>query len=188
MMETSAQHSMKSVGSQTGYMIANSIVLPIAAWLGTRLGRRNLLHRCNFNVHIGVFRLWKWRRITAFDFLPNPSRDRGGALFTNFANADSGSFPPEKRGIAMAIFGMSVMVGPALGPTLGGYLTDNFGWRSNSFLNINVPLGLLAGFFILVKCSRRLLRTKERFERCRLDWFSVTLCRSGLLPIYLRAW
>jgi DHA2 family multidrug resistance protein len=51
-------------------------------------------------------------------------------------------FPREKAGMAMAIFGMSVMVGPALGPTLGGWLTDNFGWRS--IFNVNVPLGLLA--------------------------------------------
>jgi DHA2 family multidrug resistance protein len=66
----------------------------------------------------------------------------GGALLPTSQTLIQEQFPREKAGMAMAIFGMSVMVGPALGPTLGGYLTDNFGWRS--IFNVNVPLGMIA--------------------------------------------
>ena len=69
----------------------------------------------------------------------------GGALLPTSQTLIYEQFPKEKAGMAGAIFGMSVMIGPTLGPTLGGYLTDNYGWRS--IFNINLPLGLLA-FFI----------------------------------------
>ena len=128
----------------TGYMIANSIVLPIAAWFGMRLGRKNY-----FTGAILAF--------TAASFLcgiaPNlPTLIvfrifqglAGGALLPTSQTLIQEQFPREKAGMATAVFGMSVMIGPALGPTLGGYLTDNFGWRS--IFNINIPLGLLAAF------------------------------------------
>lgn len=126
----------------TGYMIANSIVLPIAAWLGMRLGRRKY-----FTTAILLF--------TAASFLCGIAPNlpflvvcrilqgiAGGALLPTSQTLIQEQFPPEKAGMAMAIFGMSIMIGPALGPTLGGYLTDHFGWRS--IFNVNVPLGLLA--------------------------------------------
>lgn len=69
----------------------------------------------------------------------------GGAILPTSQALIYEQFPKEKAGIAGAIFGMSVMIGPALGPVLGGYLTDEFGWRS--IFNINLPLGLIA-FFI----------------------------------------
>ena len=126
----------------TGYMIANSIVLPIAAWLGTRLGRKRYFtgailmftlssFACGMAPNLGFLILFRVLQGLA-----------GGALLPTSQTLIQESFPPEKAGLAMAVFGLSVMVGPALGPTLGGYLTDNFGWRS--IFNINVPLGLLA--------------------------------------------
>src|SRR5271155_5265338 len=126
----------------TGYMIANSIVLPIAAWLGTRLGRRRYFtaaillftiasFACGMAPNLGFLILFRILQGTA-----------GGALLPTSQTLIQEQFPREKAGMAMAIFGLSVMVGPALGPTLGGYLTDNFGWRS--IFNVNVPIGLLA--------------------------------------------
>src|SRR6185312_15704065 len=68
----------------------------------------------------------------------------GGALLPTSQTLIYEQFPKEKAGMAGAIFGMSVMIGPAMGPVLGGYLTDTFGWRS--IFNVNLPLGLLAFF------------------------------------------
>jgi DHA2 family multidrug resistance protein len=126
----------------TGYMIANSIVLPIAAWLGTRLGRRNY-----FTTAILIFTLASCAcgvspNLTCLIFFRIIQGLAGGALLPTSQTLIQEQFPREKAGMAMAIFGMSVMVGPALGPTLGGYLTDNFGWRS--IFNVNIPLGLFA--------------------------------------------
>ncbi len=126
----------------TGYMISNSIVLPIAAWLGTRLGRRNYFTGAILLFTLSSLACGLAPNLTLLVFFRIIQGMAGGALLPTSQTLIQEAFPPEKRGIAMAIFGLSVMVGPALGPTLGGYLTDNFGWRS--IFNVNVPLGLLA--------------------------------------------
>lgn len=126
----------------TGYMIANSIVLPIAAWLGTRLGRKKYFTGAILIFTVSSFACGMAPNLVTLIFFRIIQGLAGGALLPTSQTLIQESFPPEKRGIAMAIFGMSVMVGPALGPTLGGYLTDNFGWRS--IFNVNVPIGLIA--------------------------------------------
>ena len=127
----------------TGYMIANSIVLPIAAWLGTRLGRRNYFTGAILLFTASSLACGLAPNLPALIFFRIIQGMAGGALLPTSQTLIQEAFPPEKRGMAMAIFGLSVMVGPALGPTIGGYLTDNFGWRS--IFNVNVPLGLVAG-------------------------------------------
>ena len=128
----------------TGYAIANAIVLPLSAWLGERIGRRTYFLGC-----ITAFTLTS----VACGLAPNLltliifrifQGLMGGALLPTSQTLIYEQFPKEKAGMAGAIFGMSVMIGPTLGPVLGGYLTDNFGWRS--IFNINLPLGLLALF------------------------------------------
>ncbi len=126
----------------TGYAIANAIILPVSAWLGNRVGRRKYFLSC-----IGLFTATS----VACGFAPNLytliffrilQGLAGGALLPTSQTLIYEQFPKEKAGTAGAIFGMSVMIGPTLGPTLGGWLTDNFGWRS--IFNVNLPLGLIA--------------------------------------------
>lgn len=126
----------------TGYAISNAIVLPLAAWMADRIGRRKYYLGCIIlftltSVACGLapnlITLIIFRILQGF---------AGGALLPTSQALIYEQFPKEKAGMAGAIFGMSVMVGPTLGPTLGGYLTDNFGWRS--IFNINLPLGVLA--------------------------------------------
>jgi DHA2 family multidrug resistance protein len=128
----------------TGYAIANAIVLPVSAWLGSRIGRRRYYLGCIIGFTLASI---------ACGFAPNLycliifrilQGLLGGALLPTSQTLIYEQFPPEKAGLAGAIFGMSVMVGPALGPVMGGYLTDEFGWRS--IFNINLPLGMLALF------------------------------------------
>src|ERR1700722_2771544 len=126
----------------TGYMIANSIVLPISAWLGTRLGRKKYFTGAILLFTASSFACGMAPNLSTLILFRILQGLAGGALLPTSQTLIQEAFPPEKRGLAMAIFGLSVMVGPALGPTLGGYLTDNFGWRS--LFNVNVPLGLLA--------------------------------------------
>ncbi len=126
----------------TGYAIANAIILPASAWLSERFGRRRYYLTC-----IVLFTATS----VACGFAPNLfwlivfrifQGLAGGALLPTSQTLIYEQFPKEKAGMAGAIFGMSVMIGPALGPVLGGYLTDQFGWRS--IFNVNLPLGLLA--------------------------------------------
>lgn len=126
----------------TGYAIANAVILPLSAWLGERFGRRRYYLTC-----IGLFTATS----VACGLAPNLEfliifrilqGLAGGALLPTSQTLIYEQFPKEKAGLAGAIFGMSVMVGPALGPVLGGLLTDQFGWRS--IFNVNLPLGLIA--------------------------------------------
>ena len=126
----------------TGYAIANAIVLPLSSWLGERIGRRKYYLSC-----IALFTITS----VACGFAPNLETLivfrilqglAGGALLPTSQTLIYEQFPKEKAGMAGAIFGMSVMIGPTLGPVLGGYLTDHFGWRM--IFNVNLPLGLLA--------------------------------------------
>ncbi len=126
----------------TGYMIANSIVLPIAAWLGSRLGRKRYFTSAILLFTASSFACGMAPNLPTLVFFRILQGLAGGALLPTSQTLIQEQFPPEKAGMAMAIFGLSVMVGPALGPTIGGYLTDNFGWRS--IFNVNVPLGLFA--------------------------------------------
>ena len=126
----------------TGYMISNSIVLPIAAWLGTRLGRRKYFTGAILLFTLASFACGVSPNLGCLIFFRILQGMAGGALLPTSQTLIQEAFPPERRGMAMAIFGISVMVGPALGPSLGGYLTDHFGWRS--IFNVNIPLGLLA--------------------------------------------
>jgi len=145
----------------TGYAIANAIILPVSAWLSERFGRRKYYLGCiiAFTVtsvlcgiapNLGfliVFRIFQGLA--------------GGALLPTSQALIYEQFPKEKAGMAGAIFGMSVMVGPALGPVLGGYLTDSFGWRS--IFNINLPLGILALMIglMVIKNPPRLQNTEN---------------------------
>lgn len=126
----------------TGYAIANAIVLPISAWLGERLGRRQYYLGCivAFTVtSVACGLAPNLETLIIFRILQGLA---GGALLPTSQTLIYEQFPKEKAGMAGAIFGMSVMIGPTLGPVLGGYLTDQFGWRS--IFNINLPLGILA--------------------------------------------
>lgn len=126
----------------TGYAIANAVVLPVSAWLGERIGRRVYYLGCialfvGTSVACGVAP--NLQTLIVFRILQGLA---GGALLPTSQTLIYEQFPKEKAGMAGAIFGMSVMIGPALGPVLGGYLTDQFGWRM--IFNINLPLGILA--------------------------------------------
>lgn len=128
----------------TGYAIANAVVLPLSAWLGEKIGRRKYYLGCIFlftltSVLCGLAP--NLETLTIFRILQGLA---GGALLPTSQTLIYEQFPREKAGMAGAIFGMSVMIGPTLGPVMGGYLTDEFGWRS--IFNINLPLGLIALF------------------------------------------
>jgi DHA2 family multidrug resistance protein len=126
----------------TGYILANVIIMPLNGWLTALLGRKKFYagSLAIFTIasllcgtaHTTV-ELIVWRVIQGFG---------GGALQPTAQAILFESYPPEKRGQAMAIFGLGAMVGPAIGPTLGGWIVDNFSWPLIFF--INVPIGIVA--------------------------------------------
>src|SRR5215472_8875403 len=132
----------------TSYLAANAIILPISGWLAVRLGRRNY-----FLLSIAVFTFASALCGMAGSLIALVAARvlqglAGGGLQPSSQAVLLDAFPPEKQGTAMTMFGMAALLAPVVGPTLGGYITDNYDWRWIFYLN--VPVGLLA----LLMCSR----------------------------------
>jgi len=156
----------------TSYIVASAIALPIAGWLSERIGRKQLLliSVVGFTVTSTLCAVaTSLTEMVVFRALQGVS----GAFLVPLAQATLFDInPPEKHGQAMAMFGGGVMIGPILGPVLGGWLTDSYDWRW-VFL-VNLPLGILC-FFMLV----RSLPTSE-IHRRRFDLFGFALLAIAL--------
>jgi DHA2 family multidrug resistance protein len=166
----------------TSYLAANAIILPISGWLALRLGRRNY-----FLLSIAVFTL-----ASALCGLA-PTLDvliacrvlqglAGGGLQPSSQAILLDAFPPERQGAAQTLFGIAALLAPVVGPTLGGYITDNYGWEWIFYLN--VPVGLLAlamGAALVrdpdyLRAERaQLLRRPQRFDTLGLVLLSVAM-------------
>ena len=129
----------------TGYIVANVIVLPLTSWFSVRFGRRNY--------YTGSIMLFTTRLVLLRQRAHASRRWYSGA--SSRGSAAARSSPPHRRSCStcspsrsgappLAIFGMGVMVGPTLGPTLGGWITDNYSWPWIFY--INMPLGILAAY------------------------------------------
>jgi len=126
----------------TSYLIANAVVLPASGWLSLRFGRKRFLMACTGAFIVASF-LCGIAPSMGFLIMARILQGAGGGAMQPLAQAILlESFPKEKRGIAMATFGVVVVIAPVVGPTLGGWLTDNYSWRW--VFNINIPIGLLA--------------------------------------------
>ena len=130
----------------TTYLVANAVVLPSSSWFALRFGRRRFLLLCIVIFTISSFFCGAATSLGSILIARTIQGAGGGALQPLSQAILLESFPPEKRGAAMAIFALGVVVAPVLGPTLGGWLTDQYSWRWAFY--INVPVGILAIFLI----------------------------------------
>src|SRR5437899_1605889 len=130
----------------TSYLVANAIVLPMSGWLSVRLGRRNyfLLSILIFTVASALCGMATSLNMLIFSRILQGLA--GGGLQPSSQGVLLDAFPKEKQGAAQTAFGIAALLAPVVGPTLGGYITDNYGWRWVFY--INVPVGLVA----LVMC------------------------------------
>ncbi len=130
----------------TSYLVSNAIVLPASNWCSLKFGRKRFLMTCVTIFTISSF-LCGAAPTLAFMLLARVIQGAGGGALQPLSQAILlESFPPAKRGAAMAVFAFGVVVAPVLGPTLGGWLTDTYSWRYAFY--INIPIGALALFMI----------------------------------------
>lgn len=126
----------------TSYLVANAIVLPMTGWLSTRFSRKRFIILCTFVFTISSAVCGMATSMSMLITARIIQGAAGGALVPTSQAILMESFPPKKRGLAMAVYGIGVVVAPILGPVIGGWLTDNYSWRWIFY--INIPFGLLA--------------------------------------------
>src|SRR5467141_4969199 len=126
----------------TSYLVSNAVILPISGWLAGAIGRKRFFMACISSFTLSSV-LCGIAPSLGFLLLFRVLQGLGGGGLQPMAQAILGdTFPPEKRGLAFALYGVTAICAPAIGPTLGGWITDNYSWRWVFY--INVPVGALA--------------------------------------------
>jgi len=124
----------------TSYLVSNAVVLPISGWLATRIGRKRFYLTCVLLFTVSSFLCGLAPNLGLLIFFRVLQGVGGGGLGPSEQAILADTFPPAKRGMAFAVYGMAVVLAPAIGPTLGGFITDHYSWRWIFF--INVPVGI----------------------------------------------
>jgi DHA2 family multidrug resistance protein len=130
----------------TGYLVSNAIVLPLGAWASSVMGRKNFFLFCIVTFTVASFLCGAAPSLTMLLLFRVLQGAGGGGLQPMAQAIMADSFEPHKRGQAFALYGLVAVLAPSIGPTLGGWITDNYSWRWIFY--INIPVGILA--FILV--------------------------------------
>ena len=155
----------------TAYAIGNVIIVPMTSWLSQQFGRRNYFAASVIMFTICSFLcgnatgIWE---LVLFRFLQGLG---GGALLVTSQTIITESYPSEKRSMAQAIYGLGVIVGPTLGPPLGGYIVEHFSWPYIFY--INIPIGIIAALLTL-----QFVRSPKYGEKSAtrdIDWLGVAL-------------
>ncbi len=120
----------------TSYLVSNAIVLPMSGWLSSRMGRKRFYMSCVALFTVSSFLCGLAPSLGMLIFFRVLQGAGGGGLQPSEQAILADTFSPKQRGMAFAIYGMAVVLAPAIGPTLGGWITDNFSWRWIFFINI----------------------------------------------------
>ncbi|HEV7378866.1 MAG TPA: DHA2 family efflux MFS transporter permease subunit [Dyadobacter sp.] len=155
----------------TAYAIGNVIVVPMTSWLSQQFGRRNYFAASIVIFTIASFLCGQADNIWELVFFRLIQGFGGGALLVTAQTLITESYPPEKRGIAQAIYGLGVIVGPTLGPPLGGYIVDNYSWPYIFY--INIPLGVIAA--LLTMQFVRSPRYSQKQSASEIDYLGIIL-------------
>jgi MFS transporter, DHA2 family, multidrug resistance protein len=163
----------------TSYLVSNAIVLPLTGWLTTLFGRKRFFLACVVVFTLSSLLCGMAPSLSALVFFRVVQGAGGGGMQPISQAILVDSFPREKQGMAMAIYGMGVVVAPTLGPTLGGWITDNYSWRWIFLLN--VPVGIVSVIMITLLISDPLHMLRKTFkEGLRIDFLGLGLLSVGL--------
>jgi DHA2 family multidrug resistance protein len=159
----------------TSYLVSNAVVLPMTGWLSRFFGRKRFFITCIILFTFSSFLCGAAPNLGSLIFFRIVQGAAGGALIPISQAILMESFPPRQQGMAMAIFGVGAMFGPVVGPTLGGWITDNMSWRWIFY--INIPVGVVA--VIMVKY---LVFDPSYLKRIRasIDYWGLTLLVLGI--------
>jgi DHA2 family multidrug resistance protein len=151
----------------TAYAISNVIIIPLTSMLSNLFGRRNYFTgsviiftfaslMCGLSTSLWTMVFWRFVQGLG-----------GGGLLSTAQSIIIGAFPPEKISVANAIFGMGLILGPTFGPTIGGFITDNYSWHWIFF--VNIPIGITAAILSYTYVKDRLDAVKPK----KIDWMGI---------------
>jgi len=167
----------------TSYLVANAIVLPISGWLSSLMGRKNFYltsvffftvfsAACGLAPSLGMLILFRVAQGLA-----------GGGLQPSVQAILADTFSAQKRGMAMALYTIAILVAPVLGPTLGGWITDNYSWRWIFY--INIPVGILCVFLtrMVLEDPPYMKEAKAKARKVAIDWGGLGFISLGLATL-----
>lgn len=160
----------------TGYALANVIMLPLSAWLGETFGKKKYFIFCLVGFTIASILCGLATTLPLLVTARILQGLAGGGLLAKGQAIMFETFPKEEQGLAVALFGVSVMMGPALGPVLGGYLTDSIGWPWIFF--INIPIGIAATLLATICFPKDEKITPP--SKTKVDWLGIIFLTIGL--------
>jgi DHA2 family multidrug resistance protein len=169
----------------TSYLVANAIVLPISGWISSVIGRKNfyLISVAMFTVFSALCGLAPTLTLlVVFRVLQGLA---GGGLQPSVQAILADAFPGNKRGMAMAVYTVAILCAPVLGPTLGGWITDNYSWRWIFY--INIPVGIACAIFTRMVLVDPIALTAKRLaqkgKKLRIDGLGLGLIAIGLASL-----
>jgi DHA2 family multidrug resistance protein len=164
----------------TSYLVSNAIVLPISAWMSDRFGRKRFYMSCVLLFTLSSLLCGLSTTLPMLIFFRVLQGAGGGGLGPSEQAILADTFPPEKQGMGFAMYGMAVVLAPAIGPTLGGYITDNYSWHWIFF--INVPVGILSLYLSsrMVEDPPWINDSIERAKHTPVDYMGLALIAVGL--------
>jgi len=164
----------------TSYLVANAMVLPISGWIANRIGRKRFYMSCVFLFTVCSLLCGLAPTLGILVFFRVLQGAAGGGLQPSEQAILADTFRPEKRSMAFAIYGVAVVMAPAIGPTVGGWIIDNYSWRWIFFLNI--PVGILSMYL-----SNRMVEDPPYLAEIRARRESVDGWGLGLLVVAIAA-
>jgi MFS transporter, DHA2 family, multidrug resistance protein len=164
----------------TSYLVSNAVVLPMSAWFSERFGRKRFYMTCVALFTASSFLCGLAPSLGLLVFFRVLQGMGGGGLGPSEQAILADTFPPAKRGMAFAVYGMAVVLAPAIGPTLGGWITDNYSWRWIFY--VNVPFGLMSLFLtsFMVKDPPHMVKAKKESRRHSIDFAGLVFVGLGL--------
>ncbi len=166
----------------TSYLVSNAIILPLSGWFSLLLGRKRFYMVCVALFTLSSFMCGIAPSLSLLVFFRVLQGIGGGGLQPSEQAILADTFPPRQRGMAFAIYGIAVVTAPAIGPTIGGWITDNFSWRWIFF--INIPVGMVSIFLTSFMLEDPPYFVKERALRLktklRVDYWGIIFIALGL--------
>jgi DHA2 family multidrug resistance protein len=170
----------------TGYIIANVVVMPLTAFLGRLFGQKRVYMACLMLFLVGSVLCGTARSLTSLLVYRAIQGLGAGALQPTEQAILRQTFSAKEAGMAMALFAMAVMLGPAIGPTLGGYIVDNYSWPWIFYINVPVGvLGLMMVAAFVHEDEEIVAKNRELAEKQRknVDWWGIGLMVVGLCTL-----